>query len=846
MHFVAALRFTVQNSFFDIGPTRRPSESRSSDTPSAIDWVLTRNFDCHFCELQWPGDWEGAKRIRSDHAIICAGTHGQVRPPRNANSTRKSPCSKLRGWTPPINCVANALDKEGILKPHAWTWHSAWDQSFPSEAIIQEYNVTPQPEDLNDSIDSVRKVALQMRLDSEKSFENHVQLLEVLSPLCTNSSYRSPAVCVRHLFPHINFASDESRNIHQVVKLLRAAKRSLNSDQLNIRQLRTFIIRMESFAFRAFRRRRLATSTSFDDFMKNFRTHSRKPRPVQLRYDDQDNPVQPCEAPRLIFEYYAALYGETQSDYQSPFDLDIEPGIKRADLLMLGAAANSTRLRGGLPPGPDGLTAEVLRSLSNSQLSEMCALATTAFVERPTSWTNMPVRLLPKGSAIALYSNRLVAFQASSHKLYLAALTKVVLSEICDFLDVHLGGVKPGDYAPAWIARASVAIAKAKEWNIPMCIASLDTSRAFATINHQYLLTACHRLGVRDTWICLISRELTLQNIDLIYDGVSLGRIHLERGVVEGIPISSLLLAIYSTYFWQHVRSHPVYLEHCMTFPAYRDSTAFRFNAAGWVDDWLVASSTTDGLSQIFCLISNMFRHLGMKIALDKTQWLHVGMRAPPAALYLDGHPLQSSGSILYLGALLSASGVLEHIDYRSRKMLAIWGRLQRSMKTSGASYAMLMKAANTVALPSLLWSIQAFPITTNVILKIQTTYMTILRSIFGSRSRSFGENWILMHSFIKNKFRLGILVSPAMEIYRQQEKLHMFLQANQSFDLNYLMKWRSVSWLSNLSRVNRPSRPISGSPPRQLEQEFLERTEYSTNFRALKYAERHSALPFG
>ena len=284
-----------------------------------------------------------------------------------------------------------------------------------------------------------------------------------------------------------------------------------------------------------------------------------------------------------------------QSDFESKFGYDIEPGVTREDLMILGAAAGSAKLRGGLPPGPDGLTVELVRALSQPQLDELCALAATAFVERPKSWNYIPVTLLPKGTAATVFSNRLIASQAVARKLYLAALKKVILDDICDFLDVHLGGVKPGDYAPAWISRISVCIAKCKEWHVPLCLGSLDIARAFAIVNHDYLISACHRLGVKDAWICLITRELTLQNIDVMYQGANLGSIRMNRGLVEGIPTSSLLLAIYLTYFWKQVRSHPVYVEHCMVLPAFNDSCSCQVDAAGWVDDWIVASGTSEG-----------------------------------------------------------------------------------------------------------------------------------------------------------------------------------------------------------------------------------------------------------
>ena len=281
-----------------------------------------------------------------------------------------------------------------------------------------------------------------------------------------------------------------------------------------------------------------------------------------------------------------------------------------------------------------------------------------------------------------------------------------------------------------------------------------------------------------------------------------------------------------------------------MIFPAFRDNLGVRLDAAGWVDDWAVGSNTAQGLVAIITLVSNMLQSLGMSLAIDKTSWLAISIENPPLTIYISGHALQRSTSVVYLGALLSCGGVLDHIDYRSKRMQASWGQLHRSLRSSGASRAVVLKAVNAVALPSLLWSLQAYPITGNAVLKLQSEYLPVLRSIFGSKNRAYNSNWIYLHSFIKQQFRDGTLRSPVVELYRAQERLHTFLQTNPEFDLHLLMGWRSNSWLSGLARSQRPVRRSSGTPPRQLDSEFLGRAGFSMSFRANQYAEHFQAPP--
>ena len=165
--------------------------------------------------------------------------------------------------------------------------------------------------------------------------------------------------------------------------------------------------------------------------------------------------------------------------------------------------------------------------------------------------------------------------------------------------------------------------------------------------------------------------------------------------------------------------------------------------------------------------------------------------------------------------------------------------------KKHGASRAVMIKAANTVALPSLMWALEAYPMTTNCLLKLQTCFMKVLRTIFICHIPNPKDNWISRHQWIRSYIRKGLIESPAMILYQRQERLYLFLQSHATYDMNLLLQWRNLAWLNQLDRRSRPSRRISGTPPRSLELEFLDRHTYSVKFRALRYSEIHCVMPF-
>ena len=103
--------------------------------------------------------------------------------------------------------------------------------------------------------------------------------------------------------------------------------------------------------------------------------------------------------------------------------------------------------------------------------------------------------------------------------MYLLALRSILYDEIEHRLDPHMGGIRKGDIAAAWVARTNTIICKAQEWGLSAIVVSVDIARAFATVDHPFLLQACFHLGVDINWIRLLHSELSNTSISMRYHG---------------------------------------------------------------------------------------------------------------------------------------------------------------------------------------------------------------------------------------------------------------------------------------------------------------------------------------
>ena len=320
----------------------------------------------------------------------------------------------------------------------------------------------------------------------------------------------------------------------------------------------------------------------------------------------------------------------------------------------------------------------------------------------------------------------------------------------------------------------------------------------------------------------------------------------MQRGIVEGLPTSSLLLAIVLTSVFRRLERDPEFHANLLRLPGGYGVPELLVQPAGWVDDWLLFAPSVLSFQILIQRFSALLNNLGMSLALDKIGWFHNSAVPPTILMYIDGQPIHKSTTLRYLGAMISPrADVYVHLAYRECQLAAAWAPMRKSLRTKGLPKQTILKAFNSIAIPSILWAMESFPIVTNVLMTIHTMLLPHLRRIVGFQDSHVHEEWLRVHRHIRQLYCSELILSPAMCLYKRQEQLHNFILARESFDLSALMSWRSNSWVKGLSRRARPSRSRPGAPPKQLEVEFEDRELGSVDFRASRYAQRHSVAPF-
>ena len=98
--------------------------------------------------------------------------------------------------------------------------------------------------------------------------------------------------------------------------------------------------------------------------------------------------------------------------------------------------------------------------------------------------------------------------------------------------------------------------------------------------------------------------------------------IDLCRGIVEGSPISVLLVGLLLSRFLLLLRSAPSFSEAVVMFPGDAHQPKLTLDSKGWIDDWIVFGSSIPSLENALRLWQNVLATMGWEIHNLNTEFL--------------------------------------------------------------------------------------------------------------------------------------------------------------------------------------------------------------------------------
>ena len=218
------------------------------------------------------------------------------------------------------------------------------------------------------------------------------------------------------------------------------------------------------------------------------------------------------------------------------------------------------KLRTSRSPGQDGLTAEIFKAIPDEDIFrfsdiilERMARTTWGYdVNIADTWNIIKVHALQKPGKVLLTNVRLIANFGMMQKATHAAIAQRLKDIIRAKMPLSIGGVQQGDGPIMHHAIATTLARKTWEYRISMAMPTVDLTRAFATVPHSLVIKGLQRLEVPDDLIHIIGWIIRSAEIEVNMSTRATFRIRLQRGLVEGSPLSMILLAVASFMLYTH------------------------------------------------------------------------------------------------------------------------------------------------------------------------------------------------------------------------------------------------------------------------------------------------------
>ena len=440
---------------------------------------------------------------------------------------------------------------------------------------------------------------------------------------------------------------------------------------------------------------------------------------------------------------------------------------------------------------PDGITAEILRSLPSHAIDLLAAFFTKilASLEIPESWTVAFAVLLPKVvGASNLSKFRAIACLSTVRKL-LGYIWMSMLPPL-RFESFQTGFVK-GSQAADGIFSLLRVIELSREWAHPVFMVQLDLKKAFDRVLHSAIIQSLQLQGASLQCIAVVCRILLQSSLAISLSNVTTEGIQLQRGVPQGAPESPLLFILVTEMVLRGLRAK---------WQSRGDGWSLDgtwLDAVCYADDVILLASSKARLERMVADTMVAFSQVGLEVGAEKTHWSSIP-RMPSAALRVGTERVAWTSHLTFVGGVVSFdNNSAEAIQYRMTQAEKVYHKWKPILLCKHIALSRRIWLAGLSVIPCFLWLSETWHPT-----KKQRQHMDSwgarLMSRVARTTWGPGED---INSFWRRFFRRGHLLMQYLGgslSDMQAKRLHVFAErlAEQSHGPLYsLLRTRNLEW---------------------------------------------------
>ncbi|KAH7684588.1 protein F43G9.7 [Aphelenchoides avenae] len=445
------------------------------------------------------------------------------------------------------------------------------------------------------------------KIEADQRVNEHYEALETTLLQCIKESEVRRASCrepritdeTRALMRRLQQLKQESREPEECRRLSHLVRERLIQDYSN------------------YRNRRLVETAEARQSLKKCRRDLAQTRQIAGALRDEEGELQ---TEREAIEEVCRRFYTTLFDSKVEVERTQEgPAERTAPLPVTDSEVEDAlkKFKNGKAPGPDGITAEMLKKGGHLLWKRIAKLFTLCLRTRriPLKWKESRTVLLhKKGDTEDLKNYRPICLLPVIYKLF----TKVVLNRITEQLDAaqppEQAGFRSGFSTSDHMQTLNQIQERARERGMRLYLIFIDYEKAFDSIEINAVLNALTRQGVDRSYVDVLGDvyEGCTTEIKLFHDAV---QIPIRRGVRQGDTISPKLFTAALEEVFKELRWED--RNNCGIVIDGRRLTHLRF-----ADDIVLIGTTKKDVEGRLSELNRASESVGLRINRSKTKWM--------------------------------------------------------------------------------------------------------------------------------------------------------------------------------------------------------------------------------
>ena len=411
-----------------------------------------------------------------------------------------------------------------------------------------------------------------------------------------------------------------------------------------------------------------------------------------------------------------------------------EGAFTRAELLTALA-----KTKKGKAPGPDDLVNEILQLLDMDGEERLLRFYNQVWDtgDTPEQWSHATVVSIYKGKGDDTDpgSYRPISLLNVTYKVY----ASLIQARLAKTFDGKLRHTQSGFRAGRGTRHPLFILRRAMEWsdmtNHNLQLLFLDWKQAFDSLDHTAMLEALTRFGLSYKMVSNVRSIYSAPTFQTKGPEGAIAEGKVGAGIRQGCPLSPYLFIIVLSVIFHDLDEELVRTG----VPTNTWSQGYPIYDLEYADDTLLLSLTTPQLQQILNALESIANEYGMRLNKVKTELL-VRPGDRPIIRFLDGSIVPTSEVVKYLGSLVTWKKSFE-VAFINRASLAeeAYKKL-RLVWNSSLGFRSKLQIFQATFVPTLIYGLDSFTLTTPQINRIDAFYIRFLRRVVGIKASFYSR----------------------------------------------------------------------------------------------------------